>query len=259
MLKEYRSRVSQAPRRGTARPAGEYGTDAPWVPWVWLGFGGAYLIVAVITALSRASSGTVLTFAVLGVFFVAGGLLYVRSTKRGKFEVWAELLDGVGEPAPQSVLDLGCGRGAVAIASALRFPSAQVTGVDLWRSVDQSGNDPAATLANARTNGVSDRLTLVTADITELALPDASFDLVTSSLVIHNIRSASQRRVAVTEAWRCLAPGGRLIIVDLPKIREYAVTLGELTGSTIVVRNLGWRMWWSGPWMRSQVVSVTKP
>lgn len=220
--------MRQAPARSTARPAGEYGTDAPWVPWVWLGSGGAYLIVAVITALSRASSGTVLTFAVLGVFFVAGGLLYVRSTKRGKFEVWAELLDGVGEPAPQSVLDLGCGRGAVAIA-------------------------------NARTNGVSDRLTLVTADITELALPDASFDLVTSSLVIHNIRSAAQRRVAVTEAWRCLAPGGRLIIVDLPKIREYAVTLGELTGSTIVVRNLGWRMWWSGPWMRSQVVSVTKP
>lgn len=251
--------VKQERGRGAARPAGEYGTDAPWVPWLWFGFGGAYLVVAVITAVNQASSGTILTFLVLGAFFVIGGWLYVRSTKRGKFEVWSELLDAVSEPAPQTALDLGCGRGAVAIASALRFGSAQVTGVDLWRSVDQSGNDPAATLANARTNGVSDRLTLVTADITDLDLPDASFDLVTSSLVIHNIHSAQQRHVAVTEAWRCLAPGGRLVIVDLPKIREYAVTLSELTGTTVPARNLGWRMWWSGPWMRSQVVSVTKP
>ena len=78
--------------------------------------------------------------------------------------------------------------------------------MDLWRSVDQSGNDPAATEANARANGVAQRLTLVTDDITELSLPDASFDLVTSSLAIHNIHSADGRRVAVTEAWRCLAP-----------------------------------------------------
>lgn len=226
---------------------------------MWLGFGGAYLVVAVITSVNRASSGTVLTFAVLLVFFVIGGLLYVRSTKRAKFEVWAELLDAVGEPEPRTVLDLGCGRGAVGVASALRFGSARVTGVDLWRSVDQSGNDPAATLASARANGVSDRLTLVTADITDLDLPDASFDLVTSNLVIHNIHSAKQRRVAVTEAWRCLAPGGRLVIVDLPKIREYAAILSELAGTTVSTRNLGWRMWWSGPWMRSPVVSVTKP
>lgn len=242
----------------SARPAGDYGTDAPWVPWVWLGFGGLYLAIGVITVLNQAASGTYLTFLVLGALFVLCGLLYVRSTKRGKFEVWADLLDGLGEPAPQSVLDLGCGRGAVAIATAVRFPAANVTGVDLWRSVDQSGNDPSATEANARANGVADRLTLITGDITGLSLPGDSFDLVTSSLVIHNIHSAQGRRVAVTEAWRCLAPGGRLIIVDLPKIREYAPILSELTGTTVTARNLGWRMWWSGPWMRSQVVSVTK-
>lgn len=250
--------VTNARERGGPRPTGDYGTDAPWVPWVWLGFGGVYLLVAVITALNQATLGTTLTFVVLGVFFVVGGVLYVRATKRGKFEVWAQLLEGVSEPAPRTVLDLGCGRGAVAIASAVRFPAAKVTGVDLWRSVDQSGNDPAATESNARANGVADRLTLITGDITELSLPDGSFDLVTSSLAIHNIGSAPQRRVAITEAWRCLAPGGRLVIVDLPKIREYAVTLSELTGTSVAPRNLGWRMWWSGPWMRSQVISVIK-
>ena len=250
--------VTQAREQAPNRPAGEYGTDAPWVPWVWLGSGVLYLGFAVINAFSDASGWAVLGLGALGVFFILGGLLYVRSTKRGKFEVWADLLESIDEPGPETVLDLGCGRGAVAIASALRFPTAGVTGVDLWRSVDQSGNDPATTEANARANGVRDRLTLVTGDITELALPDASFDLVTSSLAIHNIHSAGQRRTAVTEAWRCLAPGGRLVIVDLPKIREYAVTLSELTGTTVTAREVGWRMWWSGPWMRSQVVSVTK-
>ena len=146
----------------------------------------------------------------------------------------------------------------MAIASALRFPAARVTGVDLWRSVDQSGNDPSATEANARANGVAERLTLVTGDMTQLSLPDSSFDLVTSSLAIHNIHAAGGRRAAVTEAWRCLAPGGRLVIVDLPKIREYTVTLSELSGTTVTARDVGWRMWWSGPWMRSQVLSVTK-
>jgi ubiquinone/menaquinone biosynthesis C-methylase UbiE len=217
-----------------------------------------YLALAVTSALSEANGWAVLGLGAGSALFFTGGRLYVRSTKRGKFEVWADLLENIPEPAPETVLDLGCGRGAVAIASAVRFPAARVTGVDLWRSVDQSGNDPAATEANARANGVAERLTLLTGDITELPFPDSSFDLVTSSLAIHNIHSASGRQAAVSEAWRCLAPGGRLLIVDLPKIREYTHTLGELSGTTVTARDVGWRMWWSGPWMRSQVVSVTK-
>jgi len=242
----------------SARPAGSYGTDAPWVPWVWLGFGVAYLAVGVVVAALGGPPGTTVTFLVLGAFFVVGGLLYVHATRRGKFEVWAELLDGLAAPPPGTVLDIGCGRGAVAIAVARRFPDAQVTGVDLWRSVDQSGNDPAATTANAQANGVQDRLTLVTADMTDLPLPDEAFDLVTASLSIHNVKSADGRRAAVEEAWRCLAPGGRLVVVDLPRIREYATVLTELTGRPVRPRGLGWRMWWSGPWMRTQVVTATK-
>lgn len=244
-----------------ARPAGDYGTDAPWVPWVWLGFGTLYLLISLITLLGGAVAGTWLTFLVLGIVFLAGGLLYVNATRRGKFEVWAGLLDGLegpDEPAPRTVLDIGCGRGAVAIAAALRFPQARVTGVDLWRSADQSGNDPSATEANARANHVADRLTLVTGDMTELDLPDGAFDLVTASLSIHNVKSRDGRAAAVREAWRWLAPGGRLVIVDLPRIKEYAVTLGELSGSPVRTRDVGWRMWWSGPWMRSRVLSVTK-
>jgi hypothetical protein len=29
--------------------------------------------------------------------------------------------------------------------------------------------------------------------------------------------------------------------------------------SSITRRNLGWRMWWSGPWMPTRLVAATKP
>ena len=240
------------------RPAGDYGTDAPWVPWVWFGFGFAYLGAGAVIAVVGGALSTVLWFVVLGALLVAGGALYVHATRRGKFQVWGELLDDLDGTPPRTVLDIGCGRGAVAIAAALKFPHAQVTGIDLWRSVDQSGNDPSATTANAQANGVQDRLTLLTADMTDLPLPDAAYDLVTASLSIHNVKSADGRRAAVEQAWRCLSPGGRLVLVDLPRIREYVPVLSALSGHPVTTRGIGWRMWWSGPWMRTQVITMTK-
>ena len=52
--------------------------------------------------------------ALLGLLFIAGGLVYLRATLRGKFEVWAETLDALGLRGDEDALDLGCGRGAVA-------------------------------------------------------------------------------------------------------------------------------------------------
>ena len=60
--------------------------------------------------------------------FVAGALLYWHATFRGKFAVWSALLDDVHLADGSRVLDLGCGRGAVAIEVARRFPTARVDG-----------------------------------------------------------------------------------------------------------------------------------
>lgn len=242
----------------TARPKGDYGFDAPWVPWLWFGLAALYVAFSIVNLLSGAWPGAIVT-GVLALAFAAGGALYVRSTTRGKFEVWAGLLDALPHKGVRDIVDLGCGRGAVAIAAALRVPDAQVTGVDLWRSIDQSGNDPASTEANARANGVDDRITLVTGNMTELPLPDASADLVVSSLAIHNIHDPAGRAAAVREGWRILRPGGRMVIADLPKIREYAPVLRDLGASVDGPHPIGWRMWWSGPWMPSRVLTATKP
>jgi ubiquinone/menaquinone biosynthesis C-methylase UbiE len=116
--------------------------------------------------------------------------------------------------------------------------------VDLW-SADQSGNRPAATLANAAAAGVADRVHVRSADMTSLPFPDASFDVVTSAMAIHNISSAEGRHRALDEAMRVLRPGGRLFVADpWPVVRGYAEHLGQGT-----LRPLGPGYWYSGPWL----------
>ena len=60
-------------------------------------------------------------------------------------------------------------------------------GTDIWLSRDQSGNSRASAERNALLEGVSDRVELVHADAHDLPFDPETFDVVTSSLVFHNI------------------------------------------------------------------------
>jgi arsenite methyltransferase len=183
----------------------------------------------------------------------------VHTTRSGKFRVWSDVLDVVGLRGDERVLDMGCGRGAVLLAAAQRLGAGgRAVGVDLWRSVDQSGNAEATTLANARAEGVADRVELHTADMSALPFPDGGFDVVLSSLAIHNIPSAEGRAAAITEAVRMLGPGGRLAIADIQHTDEYAAQLRRL-GLVPQVRDLGPRFWFGGPWVGTKLVTATRP
>ena len=66
----------------------------------------------------------------------------------------------------------------------------------------------------------------------QLPFPDGSFDVVVSSLAIHNIHSNEARAQAVTEAWRVLKPGGRIAIPTFGSpdgTRKHLVTLAQPT------------------------------
>src|SRR6185312_10039324 len=149
---------------------------------------------------------------VYAAFFLLSAASYLYSTRAGKFRVWAEILTELHLRGDESALDLGCGRGAVLLMAAQLLPQGKITGVDIWQMRDQSGNNQAATEANAHAEGVADRVELRTADMRELPFPDASFDLIVSSLAIHNIPDAAGRVQAIAEAARVLEPGGRLRI-----------------------------------------------
>jgi arsenite methyltransferase len=92
----------------------------------------------------------------------------------------------------EDLLDLGCGRGAVLLAAAKLLPAGRAAGIDLWRA-DQTHNSSDMTLRNAEKEGVAARVTLHTGDMTSLPFEDQSFDVVVSSLAIHNIPKAAGR------------------------------------------------------------------
>lgn len=154
--------------------------------------------------------------AIPAVVFAASLAFFLHSSLRGKFDVWDGPLDDLELSGHARIADLGCGRGAVLLAAAQHLdPGGQASGVDLWRTVDQSGNAEEVTRANASVEGVADRVELHTADLRTLPFEDAWFDVVLSSLAIHNIKAEADRERAALEALRVLRPGGRLVVVDL--------------------------------------------
>jgi ubiquinone/menaquinone biosynthesis C-methylase UbiE len=90
-----------------------------------------------------------------------------------------------------------------------------------------------------------------------LPFPDASFDVVVSSLAIHNIRSNDDRRKAVAEALRVLKPGGRLAIADIRATSHYERALEALGAVHVQRRRLGWRFWWGNPFAATSLVTAS--
>ena len=102
--------------------------------------------------------------------------------------------------AGDSALDIGCGTGA--LLADLAATGCRVSGVDL----------SAAMLEQARQKlGAEADLHLTSA--TELPFADESFDLVTSTLMLHELREPVREQI-VREARRVLGPGGRVLLVD---------------------------------------------
>src|SRR5438874_9219074 len=206
--------------RVSPRRRGSYGIDAPYAPAFLTGLAALYLVLAVI-------SGRLMYLLALALI-LAVDAAYLYTTLRGKFVVWAELLDRLKLRGDERILDLGCGRGAVLLMAAQHLTTGRAVGVDLWRKVDQSGNSAEATQRNAVAEGVADRVELHTGDMTALPFEDNSFDVVLSSMAIHNIGGRGGREKAISEAVRVLRPGGRLQIVDVRGTRPHQAQLAKI-------------------------------
>ncbi len=132
-------------------------------------------------------------------------------------------------------------------------------GVDIWRAQDQSGSAMAAAERNAEREGVRERVELRTGDMRALPFDDASFDVVVSSLALHNLADPADRARAVREVARVLKPGGRVLIADFRHAGDYADTRRAAGLSDVRTRGLGVRFWYGGPWAATSLVSASRP
>jgi arsenite methyltransferase len=229
---------------------GAYGIDAPYLLPIPLALIAWNVWQGIITKSSWPFVAAALVTACMGCGLYA--------SRRGKFVVWDDLLQGLNLKGDERILDVGCGRGAVLLLAARHLTTGRAVGVDLWKRGDQSGNALKKTFQNAVKEGVADRVELHTCDMTALTFDDDSFDLVVSNLAIHNV-TAPARMKAIGEAVRVLRPGGRLMIADIRATGDYIAGLKELGMNEATRRNLGWRMWWSGPWLATHLVTAIKP
>lgn len=227
---------------------------------------GLAAMVVVVAALSLAAVfeyarhiGIAAIAAFVAAYLAAMIGFYLYTTRRGKFAVWAEILGALRLHGDERVLDAGCGRGAALTMVGKHVPRGSAVGIDIWSKRDQSGNCLAATERNLVAEGVHERCRAMTGDLRTMPFPNASFDLVVSSLAIHNIFGRAGRRQAVAEIARVLKPGGRVAIADLAYTQAYVQEF-ERQGLVDVRRHsLGWRFWWGLGFPTTALVTGIKP
>jgi ubiquinone/menaquinone biosynthesis C-methylase UbiE len=109
-----------------------------------------------------------------------------------------------GLPDGSRVLDVGTGPGRVPLAIATAAPGLVVEGVDL--------GDEMIDHARQLTAHLGDRVSFAVADVAQLPYPDASFDLIVSTLSQHHWRNVDG---GMGELLRVLRPGGQIWIYDI--------------------------------------------
>jgi len=228
----------------------DYGQDAPGVVR-GLVIGGAVLMVLAFASHSippKLGIHPRLFWPPAAAMFATAAWM-IWSSRVGKQRRIQTLLDRHIWRGNETVLDVGCGRGLATIAAAERVPAGRVVGIDLWRSSDLSSNTADAVRANAEAAGVGSRISFETGDATALPFADATFDVVVSTTVLHNIPSVDGRSRAVKEALRVLRPGGTLLIFDIFHTRRYAAVAKSagardvwLSSPTVLWALPGWSM-----------------
>lgn len=198
----------------------DYGIDAP-------GILKATTLLAVVLAAAAIilnATGLIIASLIVGVLCLLPAFLattMIVSSKFGKFQIRDALISRIVWHGPERVLDVGCGHGLLLIAAAKKLTTGHAMGIDIWSQEDQADNNPESVKRNARIEGVADRVEIRDGDASKLEFPDESFEVVVSSLALHNIREKVERDQAIREIVRVLKPGGQAAIYDVKHVSEY--------------------------------------
>jgi SAM-dependent methyltransferase len=158
-------------------------------------------------------------------------------------------------PAGARVLEVGCGPGHLSIRM-VRQLGLDVTGLDL----DPEMLEVARANAERTPDDELRRPTFVLGDVASLPFPDASFDLVVSTLSMHHW---ADTRAGLSEIGRVLRPGRRALVWDLrpglaPLHRKVPDLLKHTRGGPLqMVSATPWR--WPWRFALTQRIELVRP
>ena len=152
------------------------------------------------------TTGIVIHRALLYDLFVWFASLGREGTYREKVLDLARLKSG------ESVLDIGCGTGTLAIAAKRRVgPEGRVDGVD--------ASPEMLARAGRKANKAGAEIAFKNGIVEALPFPDGQFDAVLSTVMLHHL-GPKPRQQCACEVRRVLKPGGRLLAVDFARPAE---------------------------------------
>lgn len=123
----------------------------------------------------------------------------------------------------EHILVVGCGTGRDAIELAKRLTTGQVTGIDISEQVSEDASQRPS--ENARIEGVNNKVKFQYGDPTDIPFEDTTFDILTMDNVLHEIEEEDLKIQALSEAYRVLKPGGRLVVLEWIRNRKMSTGL----------------------------------
>jgi SAM-dependent methyltransferase len=147
-----------------------------------------------------------------GALYESGGNLYSSGVGNGQRDSKAGAVIGfLAEHfpgfQPRRILDLGCSAGGASVAYAASFPQAEVHAVDAGPAILR--------YAHARAEALGVAVQFHQMDVSRMKFADASFDLVVSHNLMHEISRETLTGV-FAESRRLLRPGGIAMHQDVP-------------------------------------------
>ncbi|MEQ3624524.1 MAG: bifunctional demethylmenaquinone methyltransferase/2-methoxy-6-polyprenyl-1,4-benzoquinol methylase UbiE [Celeribacter sp.] len=133
----------------------------------------------------------------------------------GIHRVWKDaMMDWLAPRAGQRQLDVAGGTGDIAFRFLRRAPRASSVVCDMTEAMLVEGRK------RAEAGHLAERLDWVVGDAMALPFPDNSFDVYTISFGIRNVTRIED---ALSEAFRVLRPGGRLMVLEFSQLPNPAM------------------------------------